>query len=67
MVPIFRNNNGRVSKAQYRQCLLLHGILLADEEFYALERRFMDDLGFNYFSFLNELEARALEEPLVKC
>lgn len=48
-----------------RQCLLTNGILLSDEELYALEERFIDDVGFNYFWFLKEVEPKGLEEPLV--
>lgn len=48
-----------------RQCLLSNGILLSDEELYALEERFNDDVGFNYFWFLKEVEPNVQEEPLV--
>lgn len=48
-----------------RQCLLTNGILLSDEELYALEERFNDDVGFNYFWFLKEVEPNVQEEPLV--
>lgn len=49
-----------------RQCLISNGILLSDEELYALEERFNDDVGFNYFWFLREAEPKRFEEPLVK-
>lgn len=62
----FRHNNGHVSRSQMRQCLLSNGILLSDEELYALEERFNDDVGFNYFWFLKEVEPNVQEEPLVK-
>lgn len=48
-----------------RQCLLTNGILLSDEELYALEERFNDDVGFNYFWFLKEVEPNVQDEPLV--
>lgn len=48
-----------------RQCLLTNGILLSDEELYALEERFNDDVGFNYFWFLKEVDPNVQEEPLV--
>lgn len=48
-----------------RQSLLSNGILISDEEVYALEQRFNDDLGFNYLWFLKEVESRNIEEPLV--
>lgn len=66
--PIFRDydkhNNGHVSRSQMRQCLLSNGILLSDEELYALEERFNDDVGFNYSWFLREIDAKPHEEPL---
>ncbi|KAK4881782.1 hypothetical protein RN001_005101 [Aquatica leii] len=58
-----KHNNGHVSRAQMRQCLLTSGILLSDEELYALEERFNDELGFNYFWFLREVEPK-YEQPL---
>lgn len=48
-----------------RQCLLSNGILLSDEELYALEERFNDDMGFNYYWFMKEAEPKPYEEPLV--
>lgn len=48
-----------------RQSMLSNGILLSDEELYALEERFNDDIGFNYFWFLREVEPKPHEEPLV--
>lgn len=48
-----------------RQCLSVSGILLSDEELYALEERFNDDLGFNYFWFLREVEPKPEERALV--
>ncbi|XP_017773462.1 PREDICTED: uncharacterized protein LOC108560438 [Nicrophorus vespilloides] len=66
--PVFRNydkhNNGHVSRSQMRQSLLSNGILLSDEELYALEERFNDDMGFNYFWFLKEAEPKPHEEAL---
>lgn len=48
-----------------RQCFVRYSILLTDEELYALEERFNDDVGFNYFWFLKEVEAKRFETPLV--
>lgn len=48
-----------------RQCFLSNGILLSEEELYALEERFNDDVGFNYFWFLREAEPQRHEEPMV--
>lgn len=39
-----------------RQVLLTNGILLSDEEMYALERRFNNDMGFDYMRFLREAD-----------
>lgn len=67
--PVFRDydrhNNGHVSRCQMRQCFIAYGILMSDEELYALEERFNDDVGFNYFWFLREVESAKFEEPLV--
>ncbi|RZC35018.1 uncharacterized protein BDFB_001668, partial [Asbolus verrucosus] len=57
-----RHNNGYVSRSQMRQCLLSNGILLSDEELYALEERFNNEVGFNYFWFLKEVEPKGCED-----
>jgi hypothetical protein len=57
-----RHNNGYVSRSQMRQCLLSNGILLSDEELYALEERFNNEVGFNYFWFLKEVEPKSCED-----
>ncbi|XP_029049367.2 uncharacterized protein LOC114879045 [Osmia bicornis bicornis] len=59
-----RNNKGHVSRAQLRQVLATAVVLLSEEEEYALEQRYNDELGFNYVLFLKELEAIKIEEPL---
>lgn len=68
--PAFRNydkhNNGHVSRSQMRQCFITYNILLSDEELYALEQRFNDDVGFNYFWLLKEVEKAKVEDPLVR-
>lgn len=46
-----------------RQVLLTNGILLSDEEMYALERRFNNDIGFNYSWFLREADPREYAVP----
>lgn len=51
-----RLNIGHVTRSQMRQVLLTNGILLSDEEMYALERRFNNDMGFNYTWFLREAD-----------
>lgn len=62
----FRNNKGHVSRAQLRQVLATAVVLLSEEEEYALEQRYNDELGFDYVAFLKELEAIKIEEPLYK-
>ncbi|KAG5882903.1 hypothetical protein JTB14_020171 [Gonioctena quinquepunctata] len=65
--PVFRDfdkhNNGHVSRSQMRQALHSNCILLSDEELFALEERFNDDVGFNYFWFLKDVES-ASADPL---
>lgn len=66
--PVFRDfdkhNNGHVTRSQMRQCLLSNGILLSEEELFALEERFNNDMGFNYFWFLREVDPKPYDEPL---
>lgn len=59
-------NHGHVTRSQMRQVLTTATVLLSPEETFALERRYNDDLGFNYFWFLDELEARSIECPLYR-
>ncbi|KAG6799425.1 hypothetical protein HZU73_05159 [Apis mellifera caucasica] len=59
-----RHNKGHVSRSQLRQVLTTAAILLSEEEQFALEQRYNNDLGFNYNWFLKELEALPIEEPL---
>lgn len=47
-----------------RQVLTTAAVLLSREERYALEQRYNDDLGFNYFRFIEELESLPIEVPL---
>ncbi|XP_072384086.1 uncharacterized protein [Diabrotica undecimpunctata] len=67
--PVFRDfdkhNNGHVSRSQMRQAFHSNGILLSDEELLALEERYNNDIGFNYFWFLKDVESRPVE-PLYK-
>lgn len=53
-----------MSRSQLRQVLTTAAILLSEEEQFALEQRYNNDLGFNYNWFLKELEALPIEEPL---
>lgn len=66
--PVFRDydkhNNGHVSRNQMRQALHSNGILLSDDEFFALENRYINDIGFNYFTFLKDVEPKGFQDPL---
>lgn len=44
--------------------LITATILLSPEQVFALERRYNNDLGFNYIQFLQELESQPIVEPL---
>lgn len=59
-----RHNKGHVSRAQLRQVLTTASMLLSEEEEFALEQRYNNDLGFNYMWFLTELESKKIEKPL---
>lgn len=48
-----------------RQVLTLNGMLLSDEELYALEKRYNDDMGFNYVLFLKEADPKDYAIPKV--
>ncbi|XP_056643883.1 uncharacterized protein LOC130449862 [Diorhabda sublineata] len=68
--PVFRDfdkhNNGHVSRSQMRQALHSNGILLSDDELFALEERYRNDMGFNYFWFLKDVESRPVEPLYIK-
>lgn len=53
-----------MTRSQLRQILTTATVLLSHEEAFALERRYNDDLGFNYTWFLQELEAEPITEAL---
>lgn len=42
------------------------GILLSDEELYALEKRYNDSMGFNYMWFLKEADPQDYAIPKVQ-
>lgn len=46
-----------------RQVFQTNGILLTDDELYALECRFNNDMGFNYIWFLREADPRDYAVP----
>ncbi|XP_018359818.1 PREDICTED: uncharacterized protein LOC108759052 isoform X1 [Trachymyrmex cornetzi] len=59
-----KHNCGHVTRTQFRQVLIIATILLSPEEEFALEKRYNDDMGFNYTRFLQELEFQPIVEPL---
>lgn len=65
--PVFRifdrKNMYHVTRAQLRQVLLTNGILISAEEFTAIEKRYQDDLGFNYKWFLDEADPQEYAVP----
>lgn len=65
--PIFqdfdRHNNGHVTKSQFRQCLAYLDLNGDENEVAAIEKKFSDNIGFNYLKFLDELEPRAKQQP----
>lgn len=65
VIAFSRVSIAHVSRSQFRQVLSVSGILLSDEEMYALERRFNDDMGFHYSRFLNEVDPREYAIPKV--
>lgn len=48
-----------------RQVLSTSGCLLSDEEIYSLEKRYNDDIGFNYIWFLNDADPKEYVAPKV--
>lgn len=58
-----RLNLGHVTRSQMRRVLRTNGILLSDEEIYALELRYNSDMGFNYKWFLDEADPKEYEIP----
>ncbi|XP_057325404.1 uncharacterized protein LOC130667663 [Microplitis mediator] len=59
-------NHGYVSRNQLRQVLTTATILVSPEEIFALEQRYNDELGFNYLSFLKDIDATPITTPLYK-
>ena len=47
---------------QYRQCLLSLGLVATEREIALIEVRFMDNKGFNYLQFLEELQPPERQE-----
>lgn len=53
-----------MTRTQFRQVLITATLLLSPEEEFALEKKYNDDMGFNYTRFLQELEFQPIVEPL---
>lgn len=51
-----KHNMGYVTSSQFRQCLSYLGLGASEEEVRAMDLRFSDSKGFNYLSFLGELQ-----------
>ena len=47
---------GYVTRAQFRQALSFLGLEASEQELEILEARFVDDKGFNYFNFLQQVD-----------
>lgn len=60
--PVFQDfdnhNNGHVTRSQFRQCIRMLELNATEEEMKALEAKFCNDVGFDYLTFLNELEPK---------
>lgn len=67
--PMFKvydiHKNSHVTRTQMRQVLAISGCLLSDEEVYSLEKRYNNDMGFNYTWFLNEADPKEYVAPKV--
>uniref|UniRef100_A0A336LCA6 CSON008072 protein n=1 Tax=Culicoides sonorensis TaxID=179676 RepID=A0A336LCA6_CULSO len=65
--PLFRDFDrhrlGHVSINQFHQVLSSIGALLTSKEIQSLERRYLDDMGFNYILFLRDIEPQATSLP----
>lgn len=48
-------NRNHVSNVQMRRVLASHSILLTEQEYRALLERYEDEIGFNYWKFLQEI------------
>ena len=58
-----RLNRGHITNQQFRQALAILDLVGSESEMTATSAKFLDDHGFNYFKFLNELQPNNLEEP----
>jgi Ca2+-binding EF-hand superfamily protein len=56
-------NRSHVTLRQFEQCLSKLGLNVAKEDLETLEAKFVDNVGFHYVAFLNELQPNIVEEP----
>lgn len=58
--PVFKDfdlhRNGHISCSQVGEALSMAGVFITEEQRYALEQRYSDDLGFNYAKFLQDID-----------
>uniref|UniRef100_A0A1Q3FT57 Uncharacterized protein n=1 Tax=Culex tarsalis TaxID=7177 RepID=A0A1Q3FT57_CULTA len=58
--PAFKDfdphRNGHVSRSQVGEALSMAGVFITEEQRYALNERYCDDLGFNYVDFLKDVD-----------
>ncbi|XP_021203966.1 uncharacterized protein LOC101740137 [Bombyx mori] len=60
-----QHSNGHVSRSAVRRVLARLGVLPAPHHVRALELRYLDELGFNYFMLLDELEEKPIESSTI--
>ncbi|XP_039441985.1 uncharacterized protein LOC120422565 [Culex pipiens pallens] len=58
--PVFKDfdphRNGHISRSQVGEALSMAGVFITEEQRYALNERYSDDLGFNYVNFLKDFD-----------
>ncbi|XP_078391762.1 uncharacterized protein LOC144674143 isoform X1 [Cetorhinus maximus] len=66
--PVFqdfdKHNNKHVLRAQFRRCLSQLSLPATDEEMDLLDKVFSDELGFNYFRFLEQVDPQDKPEKM---
>lgn len=53
---LYRHRNGHITRKQFRQALTMVELPVSEAEMQALEAKFCNDTGFDYMSFLAELQ-----------
>ncbi|XP_058811416.1 uncharacterized protein LOC131676318 [Topomyia yanbarensis] len=60
IAPVFKDfdphRNGHITRSQVGEALSMAGVMITEEQRYALSERYSDDLGFNYVKFLNDVD-----------